>query len=345
MIKTACHARAGLIGNPSDGFYGKTIAAIVRNWRATVQIWASPELVIQPNRTHDPQLFDSLGELFVTAQREGYYGGLRLLYATCKRFYEETQTRRILLPAGNFTVRYETDIPRGVGLAGSSAIITATFRALMEFYGVPEDAFGKPVLPNLVRSVETEELGLTAGLQDRVIQTYGGCVYMDFDRERMQRDGHGLYVPLDPIQLPPLYIAYISNPSESSSIHSPIRVRWERGDPEVVAAMLQFASYAEQFRQALDAGDTDELGALMNANFDLRRQLYGDEVIGRDCLRIIRIARECGASSTFAGSGGAIIGIYRDDRHFDELSAAFAAAGYPVVKARVGGAGHGDGCD
>lgn len=38
-----------------------------------------------------------------------------------------------------------------------------------------------------------EELGINAGLQDRVIQIYNGCVYMDFDRELMERQGHGAY--------------------------------------------------------------------------------------------------------------------------------------------------------
>ena len=44
--------------------------------------------------------------------------------------------------------------------------------------------------PTLVLRAE-EELGITAGLQDRVVQVYGGLVYMDFARESMQRHGRG----------------------------------------------------------------------------------------------------------------------------------------------------------
>ena len=36
-----------------------------------------------------------------------------------------------------------------------------------------------------------EELGITAGLQDRVIQVYGGLVYMDFDKGSTQWFGYG----------------------------------------------------------------------------------------------------------------------------------------------------------
>lgn len=44
--------------------------------------------------------------------------------------------------------------------------------------------------PNLVLSAE-EELGITAGLQDRVVQVYGGVVFMDFNRDHMQTWGYG----------------------------------------------------------------------------------------------------------------------------------------------------------
>ena len=36
-----------------------------------------------------------------------------------------------------------------------------------------------------------EELDITAGLQDRVVQVYGGVVYMDFAKKLMQQHGHG----------------------------------------------------------------------------------------------------------------------------------------------------------
>lgn len=340
LIQHTCSARAGLIGNPSDGFFGKTIALLVHNWAATVTLWPSPELVIEPNPKHDPHVFSSLQELHATARQEGYYGGLRLLYATCKRFYDECLELGILLPERQFTIRYETTIPRGVGLAGSSAIITATLRALMDFHGVPEEAIGRPLLPNLVLSVESGELGLTAGLQDRVIQVYGGCVYMDFGRERMEAKGHGLYVPLDEDLLPPLFIAHVRDPSDSSGIHSPVRTRYERGDPEVHDAMTAFAGLAEACRGALEQRDYDEVGRLMNANFDLRRQLYGDAAIGRANLQMIELARSFGCPAKFSGSGGAIIGIYEDQRQFDELSAAFAAHEFSIHRVRLDSPGN-----
>lgn len=42
-------ARIGLIGNPSDGFNGKTISVAVRNFFATIRLKPSTHLVIAPN--------------------------------------------------------------------------------------------------------------------------------------------------------------------------------------------------------------------------------------------------------------------------------------------------------
>ena len=44
--------------------------------------------------------------------------------------------------------------------------------------------------PGLVLRAE-EDLGITAGLQDRVVQVFGGVVYMDFAKDYMQTQGHG----------------------------------------------------------------------------------------------------------------------------------------------------------
>ena len=39
IIRKRGYARAGLIGNPSDGYHGKTISLVVRNFFATVILY------------------------------------------------------------------------------------------------------------------------------------------------------------------------------------------------------------------------------------------------------------------------------------------------------------------
>lgn len=65
----------------------------------------------------------------------GVAGGLRLLQAALHRFFRHCRVREIDLHDRGFTARYHTTIPRQVGLAGSSAIITAFIRAVLVHYG------------------------------------------------------------------------------------------------------------------------------------------------------------------------------------------------------------------
>jgi len=336
IIEKHGHARVALLGNPSDGFHGKTIALMIRNFAAEVQLWESPELSIVPHPEHDPSSFSSLRALQETAAVQGYYGGRRLLLATCKKFADVCQARGLSLLPRQFTIRYHTTIPRQVGLGGSSSIISAAFQALMDFYGVPAAALPLPERPNIILGVETEELGIQAGLQDRVIAVYGGLVYMDFAKELLDRQGHGDYVPLDPALVPPLFVAWGSTGGESGKAHSPVRTLWEAGDERVRSAMARFAGFAEEGRRALQERDVARFGELMNANFDLRRKLYGDEVLGRQTLSLIEIARRHDCPAKLPGSGGAVVGLApEDEAAFRALVQDYEANGFSAERVIV----------
>lgn len=326
LIRTQAYPRAGLIGNPSDGYNGKTISFIIRNFHAEVCLWESPELEILPN-DRDLLRFESVEHLMDDVQLHGYYGGLRLLKASVKRFVDYCRQHDLKLHDANFTLRYHSDIPNQVGLAGSSAIITACLRALMTFYGV---TIPKPLLPGLILSVEKDELDIPAGLQDRVIQVYEGVVYMDFDKGLIDRQGHGYYEELDPALLPPLYIAYRTDLSEGTEVfHNDIRRRFNAGDPQVVAAMKYWADLAVEVRHYLVNRQLDRIPDLLNRNFDKRRELYK---ISEGNLRMVEAARSVGASAKFTGSGGAIVGTYRDDAMYDALVAKLEPMGIKVFK-------------
>ena len=326
LIQTKAYARAGLIGNPSDGYFGKTISLIIRNFSANVTLYQTPELEIIP-RAQDRSLFNNVKELVNDVRLNGYYGGVRLIKATIKKFHDYCTKNNIKIEDKNFTIRYDTNIPRQVGMAGSSAIVTATLRALMAFYQVD---IPKPIQPNLILSVETEELGITAGLQDRVIQVYENLVYMDFNRDIMQKQGHGNYSSIDPKLLPPLYIAYKTKLSEvSSRVHQSLRTLYDTGDETVINAMQYFADLAVQARQHLLDKKPEKLKDLINANFDKRMEITD---VGAENLEMITIARSCGACAKFAGSGGCIIGIYEDDDMYWKLMGKLSEVGANVFQ-------------
>ena len=96
--------------------------------------------------------------------------------AICKVFYSHCIQHGIALKEQNFTLSYDTNIPRQAGLSGSSAIICAALSCLLDFYNV-RHLIKVEIRPNIILDAE-KELGIVAGLQDRVAQVYGGLVYM-----------------------------------------------------------------------------------------------------------------------------------------------------------------------
>lgn len=326
MIETFAYARAGLLGNPSDGYFGKTIALIARNFRARVILTPSARLEIKPSKADMP-VFENLDDLYATTRWRGYYGGIRIIQALLVRFMDYCREQGIELENRNFTIEYESTIPLRLGMGGSSSIITAALRALCQYFRIE---IPLPIQAKLVLETETKELGVPAGPQDRVIQIYEGLVYMDFQRELMTDRGYGEYERLDPSLLPDIYLAYRTSLSEGTEVfHNNVRERWNRGDGEVVSAMRRWADIAAEGRAALLARDFRRLNELIDENFDLRARIYR---IDAGNLEMIETARSVGASSNFAGSGGAVVGSYEGEAMFEKLQAAMKPLGVAVVK-------------
>ncbi len=329
IVKTIAYARAGLLGNPSDGFFGRTLSVTLKNFAARVVLYEWPELEIVLSR-QDRCQFDRIEDLAEDVRLNGLYGGLRLVKAAIKVFAEYCRESSIPLSGENFSLRYETNIPRQVGLAGSSAIITSVMRALLEFYSV---SISREIQANLILQTETQELGIDAGLQDRVCQVYEGLVYMDFDRDLMKRHGHGVYEVLDAKMLPSLYLAYRNDLSQVSGLyHSGLRGRWEQGDAEVHAAMRTFADLAEQGKQALLEADYRKLAKLFDQNFDTRRRLSRLDPRGEE---MVQIARSQGVCAKYAGSGGSIVGICPTEERFAKLQERFSESGCTLIRLMV----------
>jgi glucuronokinase len=309
------YARAGLLGNPSDGYHGKTISMLLKDYWAEVCLIPSDRIALSQAPEDNPT-FQSVTELADHVQRNGYYGGLRLIKAAIYQLHNFCRQTGQPLDR-NFAISYTSNIPRGVGLAGSSAIVVAALRALIEWYGAEVPIY---LLPSLALHAETA-LGIPAGLQDRVIQSYGGVVFMDFSRPTMKQ-AHGLeygvYTRLDPQTLPPLYIAFTTAVPQPTEIpHSDLRARYQNGEREVAVAMSELAALAEAGRICLVDRRLEDLATLIDRNFDLRHRICE---LHPEHVRMVELARNVGASAKFCGSGGAIVGTYTDEAMFDELA-------------------------
>lgn len=67
VIKKRCHARVGLLGNPSDGYFGKTVSLSLANFYAEVTLSPADDISVQPHPVHDLTHYRSLKELVRSA--------------------------------------------------------------------------------------------------------------------------------------------------------------------------------------------------------------------------------------------------------------------------------------
>ncbi|TXG54737.1 hypothetical protein EZV62_019993 [Acer yangbiense] len=334
IIEHKVYARVGLLGNPSDVYFGRTISFTLGNFWTTVRLQPSDDLVIKPHPFHDLVIFQSLDHLVNRLQNEGYYGGVRLLMAICKVFNNYCSDNNILLHNRNFTLSYDTNIPRQTGLSGSSAIVCAALNCLLDYYKV-RPLVKVEIRPNLVLRAE-KELGIVAGLQDRVAQVYGGLVSMDFSKEHMDKMGHGIYTPMDINLLPPLHLIYAENPSDSGKVHSTVRQRWLDGDEFIVSSMKEVANIAAEGQAVILERNYSKLVELMNRNFDLRRSMFGDEALGALNIEMVEVARRVGAASKFTGSGGAVVAFCPDGQsQVQLLEDACRKAGFSIKPIKI----------
>ena len=181
-------------------------------------------------------------------------------------------------------------------------------------------------------------------------------MYMDFAQALIEERGYGDYVRLPLEHLPLLWLAYLSDPSNSGKIHSDVKARWKQGEREarpalphhrrrrpttsratgvlsaapsvapwqVVEAMKEFGSYTDQAREALELKDWKRLGEGMSANFALRRRIYGEPCLGEANLAMIAVAEEAGLPVKFPGSGGAVVGMATSEEEREYATAATA---------------------
>jgi glucuronokinase len=286
-------ARAALAGNPSDGYGGAVLAVALPSHRAHA-------------------VARRAGELRVTPESD-------LVRAAVGRF-----ARQHAPAAAASAVEWSTSIPRGVGLGGSSAIVIAVLRALMGLHRVTLPA---PELADVALAVEVDELGIAAGLQDRVAQAYGGLTFMDFDPAA----GRHCYERLDPERLGPVLVAWREDSGgHSGDVHAPLRDRHAAGERVVVEALSELGTLARAARGALLAGDRAELARCVDGSFDARQRMLE---LDAHHVAMIECARAAGAGANYAGSGGAIVAVCEHPAHRRGVDAQLRRLGCETISA------------
>ncbi|WP_249011554.1 mevalonate kinase [Conexibacter sp. DBS9H8] len=297
-------ARAALAGNPSDGYGGGVLALTVDPFTASVRALPGP---------HRGPAVAPLPEL------------IGATHARFRREFAGELSEPARAQLGDVRFAWETTVPRSVGLGGSSALVIATLRELCALTGI---ALAPLALAELALSIEVDDLQITAGLQDRLVQAHGGLLFMDFATTPVRAE------PLDPGGLGPLLIAWDGGAgAPSGTVHGGLAERHRRGEPAVHAAMVALGRCARAARDAVRSGDHAGLRAAVDESFDLRAGLLE---LDPAHVAMVAAGRRAGAAVNYTGSGGAVVCLCDDVDHRLQVAAALTELGASTVELAPG---------
>lgn len=293
MIKVSAPGRAGIIGNPTDGYGGSMIACSTKN-RAYVTIERADDLIIE----------NDMGKVVLKWENDfDNQGDYFDLVRSVLRYFKLYDMKG--------KIKSSTDIPVQAGLAGSTALLSCILAAVSAYAGI---SYNRYELAEVNRSIELNYMKTHCGYQDAYMTSFGGLNYLDFRGKEYYKDlDSELYAVVEPlssyVKTLPFVVAHTGVKHHSGSFHKPLRDRWLEGEETIVNAYRDIAHLAREGKKALIKGDWDQLAYLMNKNHEIQDGLTDSGPVNNHMIRLARENGALAAKLAGAGGGGTIIAL------------------------------------
>jgi len=204
--------------------------------------------------------------------------------------------------AGGLEVDIASDAPAGSGLGGSSALVTALVAGLAMLDG---RSMAAHELARLCHAIEREDLGIAGGWQDQYAAAFGGLNLFEFSRrgvsvspvradetttDRLQRN---------------LLLCYTGFVRRNVGLIDTQIELYRQGREETILGMKQLQELAYTMRDAIEAGELDELGAALRDAFRAKRRMNPHIAEHTPIEAMLAVAQAAGATGgKICGAGG-----------------------------------------
>ena len=230
---------------------------------------------------------------------------------------------------GGWKVRTSSDVPPGSGLGGSSALAVALALA---FQAITGQGRSDAEVVALCRDVEASNLRIPTGVQDFWPALKGGLLSIRYawGTEVVER----IAAPIEEVGRR-LVVAYTGQSRVSAGTNWLLLRRFIEGEEEAGRRLQGIASVAARLREALERGDFEGCGPLLDEEMDLRRGL-AEGLETPEMAALIRRAKSAGATGAKAcgaGGGGCLAFWVSPDARL-EVERVLHAAGARVLNAR-----------
>jgi D-glycero-alpha-D-manno-heptose-7-phosphate kinase len=230
----------------------------------------------------------------------------------------------------NATLTTRGESPAGAGIAGSSALTIAVCGALARHTGASSAADD---LLQVAMNVECQTIRVPTGVQDYRPALYGGVAAIELRVDGIRRVG----LDVDPRELERrIVLAYTGAPRNSGTNNWEITKRHIDGDREIFDCFERIRDAAAGMRAALIAGDWDEVGRQIAAEWTTRKRL-APGVTTPAIESLIAAANRAGATAAKvcgAGGGGCLF-CYGPAERREAIAASMAAGGARLLDYRI----------
>ncbi len=203
-------------------------------------------------------------------------------------------------------VRWETAVPPGSGLGGSSALGMAIAGALNQISGA---RWTVPELVRIVMDTEVRILRTATGAQDQYAAGLGGTRAHHWESPAPRAEPLPWAMPgKDPLR-ERFVLVFTGEAHSSADSNGSVLERIFGGEPAAVQGIEEIAEAAFSMREALLSRDWDRAARILNLEWRARRAL-SPAVTTPTLRRFERRLREAGASAVKAcgaGGGGTIL--------------------------------------
>jgi len=318
-------ARVGLVGNPSDGYGGAVLAAVVDTWAAEAHVTPTPGVVRLRSRTAGAAEWPSAGELVadVAARRADAPHGVAAAALAALDAHLDGGVPGV-------EVEWSSTVPRSVGLAGSSAIAIAVIEAVGVLAGGPVDP---RVVAALALDAEVRWMGIAAGWQDRIVQAHRGAVLVDAGDMSTSVEGRAVpAVRRLPGFAVDAVVGWRADDRESSAVyHAALRGRAAEG--RVADGMVRLGELARRAAASVAGRDAAGLRELVDESWRTR---CDTAPLAPRHAALVEAVRAAGVAATSPGSGGSVVALPADPGAAARAIAVLRAVGARAASVELG---------
>jgi D-glycero-alpha-D-manno-heptose-7-phosphate kinase len=206
-------------------------------------------------------------------------------------------------PRRGVTIKTSSQVPAGAGLGGSSALNIALCGGLARVTG---KRYTRTQILEIAKNVEAIVIRVPTGWQDYFPALYGAANAVHLERDGVKRER----LPLTFSDVERRFVlCYTGQPRDSAINNWEVMKAHIDGDPKVRHNFDQIVTIASQMREALLAGDWNDVAKLLALEWENRKRNFKgistvkiDRMIDQTSKHGTLAAKVCGA-----GGGGCVV--------------------------------------